>query len=305
MTDSMSLSDLKARVTKDPNDADAWCQMGFILLHGKETNEAKLMLERAITLNPKIIDAWAGLGVIAANKGELKTAEDLYKRAVKIDSKYNDGWFALARVYWGQTKYKDAVRALKNCNFETLQGKLMVLKELAIVYIQWRKLADAEKPLRQAIQLDPTDNEYKILLHKVLMEQKKNEKVNQAILLFREIPLGTMTLEELLRALDQSMQYNDFDIARDFGKRILEMDPENINGLFVKHWDLRMKYNFHNMRFYSAARVSTDAWELQKLDEELKKLGAVIQSIIGKDVVAKIKWTTLFDRYPLPGPYWL
>ena len=303
MPDSTDPSELKVRIDQNPNDANAWSQIGFILLEEGKPTEAKPILEKAVELNPKDFKAWAGLGVIAANRKDLKNAEEFYKRAVKIEPRFTDGWFGLARVYWGEAKYSDSEKALKNCTFDTTEGRLMVLRELAMVYMLWKKPSKAEKPLKQAIQLDPANPEFKIMMHRVLIEQKNDRnKENQAILILREIPISTMPLEELVRALDQSMQFGDFIAALDFGLRILEVDLENIDGLFIHRRYLREMYNFHYARMCSPSRVSTDGWKTKNLSEEIKKIDAKVRSITTSNLAAKERWKTLSDQYPLATP---
>ena len=300
MTDNTELSKLQSKIDQNPKDENAWFQLGFLLLREGKPSEAKTMLEKSVELNPENFKAWAGLGVIAANRKDLKSSEEFYKKAVKIESKFNEGWFALARVYWAQAKYKDAEKALKNCAFDTSEEKLMVYRELALVYMMWKKPANAEKPLKQAIELAPSNPEFKIMMHRVLMEQKNNRgKENQAILILREIPIGTMSLEELVKALDQAMQIGDFVAAVDFGRRILEIDPNNIDGLFIQHRDLREKYNFYYTRMRSDARVYRDGWATQKLGEEIKSMDGRIRNVITSSPLAKMRWNTLNNQYPL------
>ncbi|MBN2229064.1 MAG: tetratricopeptide repeat protein [Candidatus Thorarchaeota archaeon] len=291
-------AELQERIRNNPNDADAWSKIGFLLLIEGKSKEAKAMLERAVALDPKNFEAWAGLGVIAANKGALKESEELYKQSVKIQSNFSDGWFALARIYWGQAKYKDAEKALKKCSFETLEKRVMVLRELALVYMMWNKFADAEKTVKQAIQLDPTNTELKIILHRALKGQKSRDKENQAALAYREIPFGTMNLEELLTALGQAMQLGDFEVAEDFGRRIRDIDSRNIDGLFIQHRHLTDRYNYHYASMCSSTRTSQDGWQVKKLDEEIKKLDKTIRSVIDSDPSAKMRWQALFNRYP-------
>lgn len=304
MPDRQNLSELQVRIDQNPNDADAWSQIGFILLEEGKPTEAKPILEKVVELNPKDFKAWAGLGVIAANRKDLKNAEEFYRRAVKIEPRFTDGWFGLARVYWGEAKYNDSEKALKNCTFDTTEGRLMVLRELAIVYMLWKKPSKAEKPLMQAIQLDPANPEFKIMMHRVLLEQKKNrDKENQAILILREIPIGTMPLEELVKASGQALQFGDFIAATNFGLRIRELDPENIDGLFICHRHLRERYNFHYARMCTPSRVSTDGWETKNLSEEIKKIDAKVRSITTSNQLAKERWRTLTNQYPLETPY--
>ncbi len=166
---------LRIRVSENTNDAEAWCEIGFLLLRQGKSKEAKEVFQRVIQLDDKQFRAWAGLGLIAANARKLKDAVDFYKKAVKINSDFKDGWMALARIYLYQKKFKDSEKAYKKYRPTTPEESLVLATDRASLYMAWEKYSKAEEEFRKAISIKPDDAIIKLNLVSALNHQKKPE----------------------------------------------------------------------------------------------------------------------------------
>ena len=49
---------LHATLSLDPNHAESWCQLGFVLLESGREEDARVALERATLLDPLYAKAW-------------------------------------------------------------------------------------------------------------------------------------------------------------------------------------------------------------------------------------------------------
>ncbi|GBC97641.1 Beta-barrel assembly-enhancing protease [bacterium HR17] len=86
----------------------------------------------------------------------------------------------------------------------------------------------AEKALRQAVQLDPTNKEAWQLLMMVLARQGR---INEAVLLVQRIADPSLQAQALLTLADMSYLQGDFNRADALYRRVLALDPNNATAL--------------------------------------------------------------------------
>lgn len=87
---------LQARTEANPDDLEAWIQLGHHYFDANMTEEAVGAYERALALSPDNADVWTDLGVMYRRSGQPEKAVAAFDRAMAIDprheiSRFNKG----------------------------------------------------------------------------------------------------------------------------------------------------------------------------------------------------------------------
>ncbi len=293
---------LRARISENPKDADAWCQIGLILLGQGNEKEAEDVFQRVVQLDDKQYRAWAGLGLIAAKMDRLREAEECYKKAVKINSDFDDAWIALARIYLHRKKFKDAEKAFKKCKPKTPDRKLLLAMDMGFLYLSWEKFSKAEEEYRKALVSKPDDIVITMQLVGVLNRQGKKEGGE----IESEIMKGPHSVEKWFELAlywkARAMQEKDsvlYHVARivEVCNKILEIDPDNIHARLLIYEVRAADRSIYGplKDLYYSRPYETREW---RKDERIKtrmllmKLGEEIVELVkdSDDEAAKKKW---------------
>ncbi len=92
------LKELEARVQKDPNDVEAWVQLGDLHYDTDRPMEAIRAYERAMTLKPENPDVSTDLGTMYRKVGQPQKAVELFREAHRIDPKHANSLYNLGVV---------------------------------------------------------------------------------------------------------------------------------------------------------------------------------------------------------------
>lgn len=127
-----SIDEAKAKVTKDPQNANLRVELARLYLGVKKYDEAIAELNQAVKLEPKNVGALALLGVAYEEKGQQSRAVDFYKKAIDAGSKEEmqalnpflyEAQYRLANIYIEDKQYDPAIKvlegALKNNPFDS------------------------------------------------------------------------------------------------------------------------------------------------------------------------------------------
>ena len=112
--DGIWLAQLDETLTSNPDDPDANCQKGNILLRLCRANEALEHFERALRQDPSHMRSWVGKGRVFTLQGEYDKAEECFAKVPKDDEIYIDAQDASRLNKWydgrrgqGPTKKKE------------------------------------------------------------------------------------------------------------------------------------------------------------------------------------------------------
>ena len=81
-----AIETLKAKIEKDPEDVQAWIQLGHQYFDTGLTSDAITAYEKALSMQPSNADVWTDLGVMYRRNGQPEKAIDAFDRAINIDS---------------------------------------------------------------------------------------------------------------------------------------------------------------------------------------------------------------------------
>jgi len=84
-----SILGLEAIVQNDPQNADAWLQLGNHQQENEREPQAISALKKATELNPKLLDAWMSLAISYSNEEYIENAYDALESWILNSDKYN------------------------------------------------------------------------------------------------------------------------------------------------------------------------------------------------------------------------
>lgn len=87
---------LKSQAEKNPQDMDAWTQLGHQYFDANLPDEAIAAYEKALAIGPENANVWTDLGVMYRRSGSLEKAVEAFDKAIDIDptheiSRFNKG----------------------------------------------------------------------------------------------------------------------------------------------------------------------------------------------------------------------
>ena len=115
----------KARqaVAADPSFAEAYVQLGNLLIKKGSLDEANKVFDEALRINPILHAAKTGKGVILARKGDLNGAAAALQSALVLNPDPLLTYYELGKVYQKMGKEKEALDAFKKGIEKYKQGR--------------------------------------------------------------------------------------------------------------------------------------------------------------------------------------
>lgn len=95
---TLTLSQVKRLTEKSPDNVMAWVQLGILLIHANEGEQAREALERACKLDDTSVNAHAWLATAYQGSNEVEAAEHHAKRALALDDTNVQTLTVLARL---------------------------------------------------------------------------------------------------------------------------------------------------------------------------------------------------------------
>ncbi len=108
-----ALKDLKKVLSLEPENAEAWCDLGGLYLITDELLEAGRCFEKTADLEKSCACGWLGKGITALLSKEGKKAEEYLNIALKLDKKNTLAYMARAEQALLNNNSKDALKDIK------------------------------------------------------------------------------------------------------------------------------------------------------------------------------------------------
>ncbi|HKR26192.1 MAG TPA: tetratricopeptide repeat protein, partial [Acidobacteriaceae bacterium] len=141
-------------VATQPEDADAWYNLGTLSLRRNDPEEAKKYLETTVKLRPDYPEAWNNLGMLAAQQGAMADAVADFERAIELRPKYAVAMLNLGNVYRRQHEWDAAAKYLQQA-LALEPDDAEANFSLGMFYAQQQDADRAEQYLRRAVELRP------------------------------------------------------------------------------------------------------------------------------------------------------
>ena len=160
-------------VQLDPQDAEAYFNLGIVMQELGKLDEAEESYKKAITLKPDFTVAHSNLGVVLKELGKLDEAEESYKKAITLKPDFIVAHSNLGLVLKELGRLDEAEISLRQAI--KLKPDFKAYNNLGIVMEELGKLDEAEASYKKAIKLKPDFKEAINNRWLLLFNQKKFE----------------------------------------------------------------------------------------------------------------------------------
>ena len=204
---------LKKVVAGDPNNYQAWFDLGFVYNGLGNTEESIAAYRKAVTAKPDVFESNLNLGLMLAKTGQPDAAQFLdaatklkptasppeglarawislahvlekdkpeeavaaYQKAAELDPRNSEPHLAAGLLLEKANHFADAEEQYKQA-LEIDSKSSDALTGLANIYMRGQRLVDAEKVLRQLVAVQPEDAGAHIQLGRILAATGKNDE---------------------------------------------------------------------------------------------------------------------------------
>ncbi|MEB3206924.1 MAG: tetratricopeptide repeat protein [Vampirovibrionales bacterium] len=149
-----SIAMFKKGLSLDPNNPDAYNQLGEVYRMKGLMSEAASAFEKAAELDPDYSEALANLGSAKQASGDMNGAMALYKRAIELNGKNYRAHYYLGDAYLSQGDSGNALKSLNTALYQTPNNAPVLSKVGEALALQGNEAA-AITNLRKAINADP------------------------------------------------------------------------------------------------------------------------------------------------------
>jgi tetratricopeptide (TPR) repeat protein len=210
----------------EPDSARAYYWRGWVLERMDSSNEAMDDYQKALQLDPNLYPVRIRVAEMILEEQKpleaLPYLEKLYKE-------YPENPDVLARLghcrlLQGQN---DEARRLLEAAVVKLPDDLPLLHNLAKVEMQDRQFTAAEKWLRQALKVDPSDTDALYILHNTLQNQQRRQEAAAVLDRYNKKKALLKRVNELLLA-EAKKPSNDPNLLSEMGSILLQVEREQV-----------------------------------------------------------------------------
>lgn len=105
-----AIDKMREAIKNDPQNADAYEEMGYMFLKKKEFDHALSAFRSALKINPRMRTARTGVGIALYEKGDLDGAQAALTDALVLNPYPSRAHYALGLVYEARRDYKKSIR---------------------------------------------------------------------------------------------------------------------------------------------------------------------------------------------------
>ena len=175
------LSHCKRWTEAEPENADAWFELGFAYNNLDRPNDAIFAYREALRINPELAEAWNNLGVAYNDLGRYDDAIAAYREALRINPEYANAWNNLGVAYYNLDRYNDAIAAYREA-LRINPEHADAWTNLGVAYTLLERYDDAIAAAREAVRINPNDaNSWELLslVYSLLGRTKEADEANQ------------------------------------------------------------------------------------------------------------------------------
>ena len=247
----------RTSIDLDKKNAIAWAMYGTILKDQGKLDESLKAFKHYFKLDkPPHPAVQLNYASLLKMRQEFKEAEKTYKLVVKAMPDFALAWYNFGNLYLDQSMWLDAVhkydKALR-CDLDNhLRSKCLLNKGAALK--ERGELRDAEAALREAFNLDPSNEDIKMLLEQTSQLQEREHQVEstlRGIKIARTGPDGAKEsvsfsedviehakrgVQDLLSQIDEGFRFcreEQYDEAEMIAKEVLRKYPDNPSALLL------------------------------------------------------------------------
>jgi FimV-like protein len=159
-------------VSANPEDADAFYNLGTLYLRRNSPEEARHNLEQALKLRPNYPEAWNNLGMLAAQQGNNEEAVRNFQQSLELRPSYGTALLNLGNLYRREGDFAGAEKFLKLA-YESAPTDPEANYGLGMLYARKNETGLAEQYLKVALKLRPDYSDALNNLGVLLIQQQR------------------------------------------------------------------------------------------------------------------------------------
>ncbi|MFN0198135.1 MAG: sulfatase-like hydrolase/transferase [Planctomycetaceae bacterium] len=171
---------LESVIQHDPEEEDAYFQLGLIELAENRREEAVKHFRKALEIKPDAIGALYNLGLTLSQLGQLQLARQCYEKAIVLDPAYVNAHIALGLALAMQQRPDDAMehyRIALSYDAKAVEAH----SNLAVLLAGQQKLEEAGEHFAKAVELAPDNAETHFNYGTYLMSMRRFEPAIQEL----------------------------------------------------------------------------------------------------------------------------
>ena len=214
----------KQAISVNPDDAEAYYNLGTLYLRRNNFSEARRYLEGTVKLRPNYPEAWNNLGMLDAQEGQTDQAIRKFQQSLQLRPDYAVALVNLGNLYRRQRSFDEAERLLGRA-LEIEPEDPEVNYSLGMLYAQQDEVPRASQYLEKAVSLRP---DYPDALNNLgvlfVREQHYSEAEDKFKTCIQAAPNFDQAYLNLARLY---VTLNDRQKAREVLQMLLRQQPQN------------------------------------------------------------------------------
>lgn len=145
----------KTALQAKPDFDEANFNMGIVFWQTGRPKEAAEYFQKTVEAAPEWAEAWNSLGQALSGLGQYDKGREAFERALSLKPGLAEAYFGLGGVYARTGDLGSAVEALQKS--AAISPSFRTLNNLGACLVAMGRPGEAEKPLRDAIKIEPND----------------------------------------------------------------------------------------------------------------------------------------------------
>ncbi len=217
---AQSLSGPEKGKTIRQGNVELWYNLGQFCLDQKMMAEAECFFRASIDIEPTFPGSWYFLGMLlgyGSTSPKIKEAEAALRRAVELAPDFQDAWTTLGYNLGHQKRNKESVEAFQKA-IQLQPTHERSLLGLGAIYFEMGDFGNARKVFRKALEILSSDHPAREKILETMQQINANIEPQK---------------HHLLDNAQMAVELEKFDEAIKIANQIIDLDPENVDALYI------------------------------------------------------------------------
>jgi superkiller protein 3 len=185
----------------DPNDADAYGNMGIAYAKLEDYREAIKCYQKVIAIDPNLAAAYGNMGSAYYYLKNYREAIRCFQKAITIDPNDAMAYKSLGNAYYNLEDYREAIRCFQKA-IDLDPNYVGAYVNMGNAYVNLQNYREAIRCFQKAIVIDPN---YAMAYNNIGYAYTRLDNYDQAVTYFRKAArLGYRDAQNTLRACGES-----------------------------------------------------------------------------------------------------
>ena len=292
--------------------SDELLEAGTAALNSNNPRAAIPLFQRAVELDPNDKQAWSDLGLAQLRLGQFDDAASSFRKQIEVNPYDERAYDYLGIALQQQQKYTEAAAAYRK-QIEVNPLDVLAHSALGALYLEQHKYADAVPELDKATALSPDDAGLQVSLGQAYLNTGEKEKALEAFEKGAELSQTPLVWNNVAYSLadhnlqlDKAQQYAESAVAavaanlRNIDLSHVSLDELNQVASIGTFWDTLGWVYFQKGDLAAAERYIRASWMLNQHGEVGDHLAQIFERRGQKDEAIRAYALALAAKRPIP-----